>query len=678
MANTIPMPPHQRLAVLLVEDNVEDAELVIRELRRAGYEAKWHRVDNDVDFIAALSNHNGGGNRPDIILSDYHLPGFDVMWALQYMRENGIDIPFILLSGVIGEEMAVAAIREGAEDYLLKDRLGRLGVAVRQAIERCTSRHRRAQSEVALRESEELFRQVVENIQEVFWMADPHTGKLLFVSPVCERVWGRTREQLYADSNVWPNCVHPDDRERVHNALRRNLTHAVSEEYRIVRPDGTVRRIHARAFPVRREDGEVHRIVGVAADITERCELEEHYRQAQKMEAIGQLAGGVAHDFNNILTIIEGYTNLLQQRSIDPVDAANEISHAVERASALTRQLLTFSRKQVMQVTDLDLNAIVAEIARMLKRTLTEDISLTVRTSPELPLIHGDPNMMEQILMNLALNARDAMPGGGHLTITTAPGVIAAAEVHAYPEARPGSAVCLTVRDTGCGIPPENMQRIFEPFFTTKDVNKGTGLGLPNVHGIVRQHRGCIRLYSEVGAGTSVQILIPTAANAAQPAAPRAPRQATPVGGRETILLVEDEASLRMILRMALSRIGYNVIEASSGIDALSIIADGKHSPLDIVVTDIVMPDGMTGQDLARSLAISHPGLPIIFTSGYHSDYNSPDCELKEGVNFLQKPYSPQKLARIIRTSLDKAAGRAESAPPASPSLNGHPARTLK
>ncbi|HSI85715.1 MAG: response regulator [Candidatus Methylacidiphilales bacterium] len=641
--STTPPP----LFALIVEDNPEDAELVVRGLRRAGYDVHWRCVETEDDFCEAIYE------KPDIILSDYNLPKFDVTRGLRILEERRLDIPFVLISGVVGEEMAVAAIREGAEDYLLKDRLGRLGTAVRQAIERCQMRSRKAQAESALRESEERFRQVVENIQEVFWMTDPATGKLLFISSVYERVWGRKRADLYADPEVWVRSVHPDDRERIQRAMLLKLrAGALSEEYRIVRPDGTVRRILARAFPVYDDFGELHRVVGVATDITERWELEEQLRQAQKMEALGQLAGGVAHDFNNLLTIVQGYTALLLQRAIDPVEAAQEISLAVERASGLTRQLLTFSRKQVMQQLDIELNTIVADITKMLQRTLTESIKLSVRITPGLPLIRADKSMMEQILMNLALNARDSMPEGGILTITTSAGNINPTEVRGYPDARPGPAVCLTVRDTGCGIPPENLQRIFEPFFTTKDVSKGTGLGLPNVDGIVRQHHGSIRVFSEVGAGTSIQILLPTAVTTTTPAAARKSGAIAPIGGKETIMLVEDEAPLRLIIRMALSRIGYNIIEAGSGQEAANMLQTGNHK-LDLVVTDMVMPDGMTGRDLARHLETTHPALPVIFTSGYHAEFTGA-ADLKEGVNFLQKPYSPQKLARVIRNCLDE------------------------
>ncbi len=419
-----------------------------------------------------------------------------------------------------------------------------------------------------------------------------------------------------------------------------------------------MRWIHDRAFPIRDAAGEIYRLVGVAEDITARKELEEQFRQSQKMESIGQLAGGVAHDFNNILTIIQGHASLIGMRhdlGPDVSESVHQIAFAAEHAASLTRQLLTFSRRQILQPGDVDLNQIVSGIARMLRRVLGEDISLQYQSSPELPVIWADPGMMEQILMNLVVNARDAMPKGGCLIIRTARATLDESFVRQHPEARAGRFVTLTVRDTGVGIAAEHLRKIFEPFFTTKEVGKGTGLGLATVYGIVKQHLGWIDVQSQLNHGTAFTIYFPEKDPGVGTVKKR--RKIEPIrGGNETILLVEDELALRLLMRNVLERYGYTVVEADSGVSALA--AWSKHQAnFDLVLTDLVMPGGMTGRELADQLGREKPGLKVIFTSGYSADTVGKDFRLREGLNFLQKPYAPQKLAKCVREFLDAGAG---------------------
>jgi two-component system cell cycle sensor histidine kinase/response regulator CckA len=379
----------------------------------------------------------------------------------------------------------------------------------------------------------------------------------------------------------------------------------------------------------------------------------EQLRQAQKMEAIGRLAGGVAHDFNNLLTVITGYSDILlfdESLGKDRTDQLKEISAAAHRAAGLTRQLLAFSRKQKITLKPVNLNEVIEDLMKMLRRIIGEDVRLENSFAPRLPLVQADGGMMEQILMNLAVNARDAMPDGGKLFINTDTAIITPDHVRNNPEARAGEFVCLSVRDTGCGMSPEILARLFEPFFTTKDQGKGTGLGLATVYGITQQHHGWIEVESATGAGTTFKLFFPTTdrKNIVEQKNVRPKIR----GGTETILLVEDDAGVRSLARHVLRRYGYNIIEAQSGVDALKVW-DEVGGKVNLLLTDIVMPDGITGPDLAKRLQEKNPNLPILFTSGYSLTAIGPDVDLRDGENFLQKPYHPEKLATLVRQRLD-------------------------
>jgi CheY-like chemotaxis protein len=375
------------------------------------------------------------------------------------------------------------------------------------------------------------------------------------------------------------------------------------------------------------------------------------------MESVGQLAGGIAHDFNNILTVIQGHASLLSITGGLPAEAlesARQISTASERAANLTRQLLTFSRRQIIQPRELDLNEVVSNMTKMLHRILGEDITLQVNYAAHLPIIHGDPGMMEQILLNLSVNARDAMPKGGRLFIDTSAVRVDDAYTRQNPEASVGEYVCLTVKDTGAGISTEILPRIFEPFFTTKDVGKGTGLGLATVYGIVRQHRGWINVRSKVNEETIFQIFLPACAPRAAPAQ-TAPSEAKARGGTETILLVEDESPLRALVRKVLERHGYTVLEADSGVNAQEVWRQNLEKT-SLLLTDMVMPDGLSGRELAARFRAEKPTLKVIYSSGYSLAVVGKDMVLQDGINFLQKPYHPRKLAQAVRDCLDAPA----------------------
>ena len=389
-------------------------------------------------------------------------------------------------------------------------------------------------------------------------------------------------------------------------------------------------------------------------EIEERKKLQEQFLQAQKMEAIGQLAGGVAHDFNNILTVIQGSASLLLNPQLNPAeksDCSHQVIRAAERAAGLIRQLLLFSRKQVMQPVNLDLNEVVGGMTRMLKRILGEHIAFRSDFASSLPPVFGDAGMIEQVVLNLAVNARDAMPEGGALTIATGAETLDEQQAQLNPDASPGPHVWLSVSDTGCGIPPENLPRIFEPFFTTKNVGKGTGLGLATVYGITRQHRGWVTVNSEPGKGTTFRICLPAAAGSRAGEKPAALQLQLPRGA-ETVLLVEDDLPVRLLVSNLLQRCGYTVLQAESGAAALRIWRENLEK-IHLLLTDMVMPDGMTGRQLARQLQSEKPALKVIYTSGYSAEAGE-GPPLIDGVNFLQKPYPSGKLAQTVRNCLDR------------------------
>jgi len=469
------------------------------------------------------------------------------------------------------------------------------------------------------------------------------------------RIFGYEPRQVAVTNEIFFKAVHPDDRPQLMTAIADALKRgdAYDLEHRITLPAGQERYVRQRGEVVTNAAGEPVQILGIVMDITERRQLGEQLRQSQKMEAIGQLAGGVAHDFNNILTVIHGHASLLLvDKSItkNAARSAQQITQAAERAAGLTRQLLTFSRRQVMQPRRLDLNEVVSNMTMMLGRILGEDIALQLNYWPQAAFVKADASMIEQVLLNLVVNARDAMPRGGQLSIKITQSKAAALQ-RALGESRPGEYVCLNVTDTGCGIDPENLRHIFEPFFTTKEVGKGTGLGLATVYGIVNQHQGWIEVDSEVGKGSTFRVFLPAAreASAAQEAkiAQKAIR-----GGTETILVVEDEVAVRELVCSVLGGHGYKILQAENGVKALEIWERNKKK-IDLLLTDLVMPDHLNGRELAEKLREEKPKLKVIFTSGYSADVVGKDLVLQRGLHYLQKPYDPPKLALTVRDCLD-------------------------
>ena len=881
------------LRLIVIEHNEADVELAVAELERAGFQVQAETVSTREQLVDRL-----GRGSYDLVLADYRLPDWTGMDALATLRELGHEIPLILVTGTLGDERAVECVKQGAADYILKQNLARLPMAVRRALEEQKARAERTvaedrirrltlavdqspasviitdpagnieyvnrrfvdvtgysaaeslgqtprllksgntplevyqdmwqtirsglvwhgellnrtrndvlawnsvtispvrdsqgavshylstqeditsrkQSERALREREERFRQIAENIKEVFFVMEASFKKTLYISPAYEQVWGRTCASLYQDPRSFLGPLPPEDRTRLIASIARiqQGEEPGDIEFRVVRPDGSVRWVLSNASPIRNEQGDVYRITGVAMDITERRraeaalaesealyrtvieasfdgieiteaglvveanrgfaemfgysaeevigrkildfvaeesvadvrqrvsdgiegtyelvgkrkdgskilleatakthnvagrpgrltalrdvtekrQLEEQFRQAQKMEAIGRLAGGVAHDFNNLLTVITSCTELLvmDTEEADPRrDNLDEIRKAAQGAAALTRQLLTFSRQQVIEPRLVTMEDVVRSADKILKRLIGEDIELVTRLSDAPATVKIDPGQMEQVILNLAVNARDAMPDGGKLTLETSSVELDETYSRNHWPALPGCFALLAVSDTGIGMTEETRARIFEPFFTTKEVGKGTGLGLATVYGIIKQGGGFIWVYSERGQGTTFKIYLPLLNE--PPDVRKPPRPVTSLRGTETVLVTEDAPALRATAHQILTRYGYTVLDAPDGKAALALTT--RHNgPIHLLLTDVVMPE-MSGRELAERFKAKCPEVRVLYMSGYTDHAVVRHGVLEPGIAYLQKPFTPDSLARKVREVLDGSA----------------------
>jgi len=501
-------------------------------------------------------------------------------------------------------------------------------------------------------------RALIERSQEIAhlgsWVAELDASRSLRWSNETCRIFGVPPGQFAGTTEAFFDFVHPDDREAVAQlaAAARAGTAQYDIEHRIVRNDAEVRWVHERADIVRAADGTAVRMVGTVQDVSDRRVLQDRLRESQKLEAIGRLAGGVAHDMNNALTAIIGYTELVAGAlgEADPVRAdVLEIRRAAERAEAVTRHLLAFSRKQLLEPRVFSLNDTIANLARMLGRTLGAGIELVTVPDPSVPPIFGDPGQIEQAILNLAVNARDAMPDGGQLALTVASIDLDEAFVSTHKPMAPGRYVQLSIRDTGHGMDAETQQRIFEPFFTTKDPGKGTGLGLAMVYGTVKQSGGFIFVESSIGEGTTFRLYFPPAP-VQQPSDARAP--AAPLPARTgTVLVAEDEAAVRNLVVTALAKTGYRVLPAASGDEALALAA-AEGGPIDLLLTDANMP-GMTGIDLATALVAARPGMPVVIMSGY-TDQQLSIADIPATVSLLPKPFTPRDLRQKVADVLHR------------------------
>jgi two-component system, cell cycle sensor histidine kinase and response regulator CckA len=637
------------LRVLIVEDLEDDAALILRELRRGGYTPQAERVETAAAMTEAL-----GKKTWDIVISDNTLPRFTASEALKLLQATRLDIPIIIVSGSIGEDTAVSLMKSGAHDYVFKGNLARLPAAVERELREAEGRRARRQADAALRAQQELLRTVIDANPNRIFVKD-WDGRFTLANQTVAAIYGTTPEALLGktDAELNPNraasdAALQDDRE----VMESGRSKFIAEET-VTDLAGQPRWFQTVKVPIAGRDGTRRHVLGVATDITERKQLEEQFRQAQKMEAVGRLAGGVAHDFNNLLTAILGSADLVLD-GLGPGGAereeVEEIRKAALRAADLTRQLLAFSRQQVFTPTVLSLNDVVANMNKLLRRLLGEDVELRTALAEDLASVKADPNQLEQVILNLAVNARDAMPGGGRLTIETQNIELDEAYARRHLAGQQGPHVLLAVSDTGVGMDAETQTRIFEPFFTTKETGKGTGLGLATVYGIVRQSGGSIFVYSEPGKGATFKVYLPRVTEAVAPVAP-APAAPASVRGTETVLVVEDDATIRNIVRKVLTAQGYAVLTASDGHDA-ERVASAHAGAIDLLVTDVVMP-GLNGRQVAERLVAKRKGLRVLYLSGYTDDAIVNHGVLDPGVAFLQKPFTPTVLARKVREVLE-------------------------
>ena len=635
------------IQVLLVEDNPTDAMFVREELADAtGAAFALVHVETLGEALQRLKA------KPfDVVLLDLGLPDGDGLEAFERLHAAVSDVPVIILSGRNDESLAMTAVHAGAQDYLVKgigDQNG-LARAIRYAIER-------SRAQAALQESDARFHQVVRNIHEALWLVEADTRRVVFVSPRYAEIWGDSAEALRASPDAWLQSVHPDDRSRVEQgAAARDRGNGHSETSRIVRRDGAVRWIRHRTFAARDGSGAVRRLVAVAEDTTERKKLEEQFLRSQRMEAIGTLAGGVAHDLNNILAPVLMTAELLTARA--PLGRDRELlammAQGAQRAADTVRQLLLFSRGAEGQRGVVQPRHLLKEMAGIMRETFPREIRIVEEPAADLWPVIADATQLHQVLMNLCVNARDAMPNGGKLTIGMVNCELRSEDIGLHADAREGRYAVLSVADTGHGIPPDIINRIFDPFFTTKEIGHGSGLGLSTVVGIMRSHGGFITVASEPGRGTVFKSYLPAAAESALSALVPSSK-ATSMGRGELVLVVDDEPAIREATREILEANQYSVLSAGDGREALDVFVR-ERANVRLVLTDVMMPV-MNGPALVRALRELEPRLKVIAASGLDNQARRDELAALGVTEILMKPFKPAQLLELVRRQL--ATGR--------------------
>lgn len=645
--------------ILIVEDLPSDADLAKREIISTLSLCGFEVVETEKDYLEALERF-----QPDLIISDYKMPYFNGLTALKLAQKYAPVVPFIILTGSMNEETAVECMKAGATDYVIKEHIKRLGLAAVSALEQKRLRLEKEKAEAeehaaqkALRESEERYRSFFNNSIDAVLLTSPD-GSILKANAEACRIFGHTEEELHQVGRI---AVVDTSDPRLSRALEeRNRTGKFKGELTLIRKGGTKFPGEISTAVFKDKDGAV-RTSMIIRDITERkraekemVALQEQFRQSQKMEAIGRLAGGIAHDFNNLLTVIKGYSQLFRAdfKEGDPRRGnIDQITKASDRASGLIRQLLVFSRRQILEMKVLDLNSVLRDLERMLRRVIGEDIELITLLTDDLGRVKTDQGQFEQVVMNLSVNAKDAMPIGGKLILETANIDLDESYARSHIGVIPGRYVKFSVSDTGVGMSPEVRDHVFEPFFTTKEKGRGTGLGLSTVYGIVKQSEGHIWVYSEPGKGTTFKIYLPMVEEAFDEIDERVLIEELPHGS-ETILVVEDEEGVLKLTIDFLTLHGYKALGARNAEDA-SRLGEQHKGPIPMMITDIVMP-GINGPALYESLASVHPEMKVLYMSGYTEDTIALRGILEKGMNYIQKPFSMEELTQKVRGVLDK------------------------
>jgi two-component system cell cycle sensor histidine kinase/response regulator CckA len=640
-------PAAEPLRLLYLEDEPGDVEIALRELQKSHIDFEVERVATREQFAGKLRE-----KAFDIILSDYRLPGWTGLDAFSLIKEYGLDIPFVLVTGTLGEQLAVECIKHGVTDYVLKDQLARLPVAIRQAQDAKLMREAESRAVQALRESEARYRGLVNNATYgMYWVTID--GALLSVNPALARMLGfDSTEELLALGSSDALFRDPALRDRLLLEYMNSGRVESMAEWKC--KDGKIIHVHLNGRRTTNPKHLIECIEVIVEDFTEKIALEKQLVQAQKFEAIGQLAGGIAHDFNNMIGAIIGWADLGMEET-DPASRPHrhfeKMRQQADRAAALTRQLLAFARRQILEPRNIDLNHTVTETLSLLEKVIGSNVEIKSTLAPDLALVSADPSQVEQILMNLCFNARDAMPQGGLLSIETGNTLFDDEYCAIQPLARPGRYSMLSVSDTGTGMDAATLDRIFEPFFTTKELGKGTGLGLAMVYGIVGQHGGFVHVYSEPGVGSAFRVYFPISSETVK-TPERAPDTRPVRGGTETILIAEDHEGLREIARETLANLGYHVIVASDGEEALREFQDPRNH-VDLLLMDVVLPKLGGPQAYAR-MCETRPDIPAIFATGYGADIKLLRQARQRGLPILQKPYAPRDLARKVRETLDQ------------------------
>lgn len=637
------------LRVLIVDDSPLDTDLIVYELG-SSFTLSFLRVDTAGQMLDALA-----ASTWDIVISDYVMPTFSGLDAIALLRSKGYALPIIIVSGVIGEHAAVETMRAGASDYIVKDNLVRLVPAVRRELEESIVRCQKKQAEDELRKLSHAVTQSPVSI-----IITDHNGTIEYVNPKFTQITGYNADEVVGKN---PRILKSGE---ITDTEYRNLWGTITSgrewhgEMINKKKNGELFWEKVCISPIRNSDGDITHFMGIKEDISEHRQTEQEHRQAmaqlrqaQKMEAIGQLAGGVAHDFNNLLTIINGYSTLILNEM--PTDnpfrsEIEQILKAGERAADLTHQLLAFSRRQVLEPKVISINYLVRNLEKMLKRLIRENIILETRLSDCLGVVKADPGQVEQILMNLLVNARDALESGGVITIETANAVLDKTFVNENPGAIEGTYVMLAVHDNGVGMAEDTKRKIFEPFFTTKKQGKGTGLGLATVYGIVKQSGGYIQVVSEPGNGASFRVYLPQVDSQTDDEVTGATEEVST--GIGTILVVEDEAGVLNLAVRTLSRRGYTVLQATSPSEASEIFESNQHL-IDLVLSDVIMPE-KNGPALMREFKEKRPDIKILFMSGYTDDTILPQEITNERIAFINKPFTPDVLVGRVRDELEK------------------------